>query len=336
MATLSEQFKKTLSNIEPESNDVKNAISAHEEVRKVLNQDSVLSKWGVDPILIGSYARDVTIRRVKDVDLFGRLTSAPEDLRPGEALDEFGRALTQAFNDRVEAQHRSFKVDFPDLGLAVDVVPARKKEDCWQIPSRPEERAKWIETNPIKFAQITTEINHDERFQLSGTGVYVPTVKLIRQIVKANLAEGAPGGFFFEVMTFWVFRRLMNSQLTYANYLSASLQGIAELFEEVLDSGLPDPTLDEKTIITKADAESQKRAAEKLSDLASLSTKAILEEDICRSALMWEKILGSNESGEVFDTPEQCKSAKSPFTSSVNLRTPGAPKVPAGTGRYAR
>ena len=33
-----------------------------------------LTRWDIDPVLIGSFSRAVSIQRVKDVDVFGRLT----------------------------------------------------------------------------------------------------------------------------------------------------------------------------------------------------------------------------------------------------------------------
>ncbi len=75
MATLATHFKTALSNIEP-SGDAKNAQSAHAEVTAALEADDLLVKLGVDPLLIGSYGRHASIRRVKDVDVFARLSKS--------------------------------------------------------------------------------------------------------------------------------------------------------------------------------------------------------------------------------------------------------------------
>ena len=66
------------------------ALRANDYLRKDL---------GVDPILIGSYGRDVSIRRVKDVDVFARLTKAGSDLRPGEVMDKFEGVLVSEFGE---------------------------------------------------------------------------------------------------------------------------------------------------------------------------------------------------------------------------------------------
>ncbi|MDP9333261.1 MAG: hypothetical protein M3Q30_08145 [Actinomycetota bacterium] len=90
------------------------AIAAHFEVRSVLATSDELRAHGLDDILIGSYARRVSIWPGKDVDLFGRLSlESVNSMAPDEAYEMFGRGL-QSFADqgRVTPQPRSFKVGF--------------------------------------------------------------------------------------------------------------------------------------------------------------------------------------------------------------------------------
>ena len=162
---------------------------------------------GIDPVLIGSYARQVSIKHVKDVDVFARLEKADDSLAPGVALDLFEEVLVDEYTeDRVERQHRSIKVDFPDFDLTVDAVPARPCGDNLEIPNKPEdaERAQWVETNPLKLNDLTEEANG--KFLLNGNGIYVPIVKLVRQVRRTWLGD-QPGGLFFELMTYWYFQK---------------------------------------------------------------------------------------------------------------------------------
>ncbi|WP_433496818.1 NucA/NucB deoxyribonuclease domain-containing protein [Sphaerimonospora sp. CA-214678] len=96
MATLATQFREALSAIEP-GDDAKHAEDAHKQVSKVLEADEKLRKLGVAPLLIGSYKRHVSIRRVKDVDVFARLTEADSSLRPCAILDHVTEVLDKAF-----------------------------------------------------------------------------------------------------------------------------------------------------------------------------------------------------------------------------------------------
>ena len=63
MATLPTQFGKALSAVEPDD-DATHAQDAHAQVSEVLEGDERLRGLGVDPVLIGSYKRHVSIKRV--------------------------------------------------------------------------------------------------------------------------------------------------------------------------------------------------------------------------------------------------------------------------------
>lgn len=336
MATLPEQFKKALSNIEPDSADVANAAAAHAEVRKVLQADSLLKGWGIDPILIGSYSREVSIRRVKDVDVFGRLTDPPADLRPGRVLDEFDRVLTAKYGSRVEPQHRSFKVDFLAYGLSVDAVPARPSGDHWEIPSRPDARGRWVPTNPTRLGELTSQMNSDYRFgKIGSQGAYVPTVKMIRQIRRNLLQKAPPGGLYLEICLYWVFERDMSSQTTWAGYLTKALEGLPKVLRDAANNGLEDPTLPDSIISTRATNAELRTAADAFAGAAELADDAIRDPDECEAAAKWGELFGANDDGTVFEPPAHCASRGAGQASSVRVRTPGAVRPPAGDGRYA-
>ncbi|MFD4197645.1 SMODS domain-containing nucleotidyltransferase [Amycolatopsis thermoflava] len=339
MATLATQFKAALSRIEPEV-DAENAAEAHKLVTAALKADDKLKRLGISTFLIGSYGRQVSIKRVKDVDVFVRLAKATDSLRPGEILDHVTDVLEDAFLGQVTRQHRSVMIDFPDFDLSVDVVIARPCVDHpaehWQIPEKIEEdgRATWIETNPIKMSELTTEANGD--FLLSGTGVYVPLVKLIRQI-RRTWVEAQPGGYYFEVLAYQAFQDLQPTENTVAGYLCVILREIADRLPDYVTEGPADPTLDERTITTKATQEQIEAAADRIAVAAQLAEDARDEGDICASALKWQELLGKTQQTDkpeyVFALPEACDAdgTEKPMGGLVK----GAPAVPAGRGRYA-
>lgn len=111
------------------------AIAAHVEVRGVLRASNELRKHGLDDILIGSYARHVSIWPGKDVDVFGRLTAdTPESISADSAYAMFGRALrTYADQDRLVPQPRSHKVEFgPGKYPSATSIRAAAKEYEWE------------------------------------------------------------------------------------------------------------------------------------------------------------------------------------------------------------
>ncbi len=331
MATLPTCFQQALHNIQP-AEDERNAADAHEQVSDALKTDPRLRELGVDPVLIGSYAREVSIKRVKDVDVFGRLANADDTLRPGHILDQFEQVLADEFGeDRVERQHRSIKTDFPDFDLCVDAVPARPYGDHWELPSRPGERARWVETNPTRLNELTTQVNKD--FILNGSGIYVPVVKLVRQTRRTWLGD-QPGGFYFEIMTYWAFENEQPSETSVAGYLTFALETIAAMLPEVATDGLDDPTLADKTITTKATAADFQTAKTKITKAAKLAQAALEERDECKAAVMWRALLGETTEGDqVFPIPDYCNADGS--RRSYPAVTTGATRVPAGSDRYA-
>jgi Second Messenger Oligonucleotide or Dinucleotide Synthetase domain len=331
VATLPTCFRQTLSDIQP-AEDEKNAAEAHEQVSDALKADRKLRELGIDPVLIGSYAREVSIKRVKDVDVFGRLTKADDTLDPGDALNQFERVLIARFGkERVQRQHRSLKTNLPDYDLCVDSVPARPRGNHWEIPNRPKERTRWVETNPTKLNELTTQVN--KAFTLNGNGIYVPTVKLIRQTRRTWLGD-QPGGFFFEILTYWVFVNDQPKATSVAGYLTFTLEKIADTLPQIAIDGLDDPTLPDKKISTKATAADFQTATTQIAEAATLARVALDEPDDCKAAVRWRDLLGKTSEGDdVFPLPEYCN------TDGTHKRyravTKGATRVPAGNDRYA-
>jgi hypothetical protein len=330
VAQLITQFEKACSNVEPESSDVKNAAAAHQAARDVLDNHPDLADKGIDTVLIGSYKRHVSIRRVKDVDVLSRTDGL--DMRASEALDLFERVLSadDAFGgDRVDRQDRSIKVTFPDYGLHVDAVPARPAADgdYWEIPDRDGE---WTSTNPEELTRLSSEMNNEY------DDLYVPIVKLIRQTRRANLGK-RPGGLYFEILTYHAFKAGLTGD-NLAQLYVAALRSVADQLQEVVDGGeVDDPTMDGEYIKVRVTAAQMKTAATKFGALATKAEKA-LEDETCPATLAFREILGRNSDDEwVFPMPAACNddgTAKSFSTLSASA-TAGDDDIPPGNRRFA-
>lgn len=239
----------------------------------------------------------------------------------------------------MERQHRSVKVDFPDYDLSVDVVIAGPCGDHWEIPERIEDdgRASWVETNPTKMTELTTEANktfllHDDE----DSGVYVPVVKLVRQ-VRRTLVDDQPGGYYFEVLTYHAFQDMQPSEKTIAACLTVILGWIADILPKLVEEGPADPTLAGKAIKTKATPGQIEAAGERFTEAADLAEQALNEEDPCRAARKWRELLGTTKNTataeQVFPLPDYCNADGTNKSRSAVIK--GAPAVPAGRDRYA-
>lgn len=314
MPQLSKQFTDALANVEPTDTDKSNAPCAHQEVREVLRDDQQLADWGLDPVLIGSYKRHVSIRRMKDVDLFGRLTALPDDIEPTELLAQFELALKSEFgSERVARQARSIQVEFPDLdGLYVDAVPARpwtspSGEEAWQLPKRGEDG--WQATNPEQLTRLSAELNaqFDER--------YVPVVKLLRQTRRSLMGKKRPGGLTVEIAAVLAFQSGDITGTTIGELYASALAKTGDTMYDafVLGRGLDDPTLsDEKVLVRGSDAD-KRQLAEAFVDAGAKAQQALNADadDKCQAARVIRDLLGKavDDQGAqdyVFPMPDDC------------------------------
>jgi len=334
VAILRSQFSEALESIEPSADDKANAPEAHKAVRSALTSAAELKEWGPNPVLIGSYKRDVSIRRVNDVDVFCRMDDIEDDVPASTVLDKFFKVLDAAFGTdddgkkRAKRQARSITIEFPEYDdLHVDAVPARKRSDgYWEIPTRD---GGWQTTNPEELTELKTAMND------TFTGDYVPLVKLVRQ-TRRTILGSRPGGLFAELA---LYDACVNIKVSKANltlgYVTA-LEAIADYLDDKVSWGrtLPDPTMPGHTLTFRATDNQWEAARDKFRAAATKAREAYGEEDSGKAAVKFRELLGKNGDGDlVFPMPAGYNEDGTKRTSAT-LVTPGASKVPAGDRRF--
>ena len=306
METLTKEFEEALTRVEVSGARRLRAQEAHVEVRGVLEADATLKGWGIDTVLIGSYARHTSIHPGKDVDVFSKLDSLDAQASPTTVFNTMRSVLVEEYGNRAEAQDRSIKVLFDDHdGFSIDAVPAVHMADRWGIPNRDtaawEGDSKWTETDPEKLTSLTTDLNR--RVLISGRGAYVPVVKLVRQTRRFHLGEEKPGGLYFELMTFWLFAGGLTAG-SWAELFAVTLRGIHEELRRAADDPVNDPAL-QRPFEPKPDPSELATASDRFDKLASKG-EAALHLDECAAAVQWRSILGTNDRGQVFPLPDGC------------------------------
>ena len=328
MAALTTEFDIALSRIEPSDADKENAPRAHQEVRAVLRAEEALAGYAIDPVLIGSYRRHVSIRRVKDVDVFCRLEELPGDVTPKALLDRFQDVLLDEYGvHRVTKQARSVQVAFPEFdGLYVDAVPARPVDGVWEIPQH--ESNDWQKTNPEQLTELSSSMN--ERYDR----LYVPTVKLLRQTRRALLGK-RPGGLFVELALLNACDRGLVNGKNRAEFFTSALEGVAVLVaEHASGTDMPDPTLPGATVHIRATDRELQRAKSEFEAAAAKSRVAYETDDRCGAALAFRELLGGNGEHEfVFPMPDDCTDDGQKKASAAPI-VAGDRTVPAGNRRY--
>ena len=332
MAILTNLFHQALRNIEPSDDDKDNAPKAHTQVRDALAKDDQVLGWGSDPILIGSYKRSVSIRRVKDVDVFCRLNDLPDGVGPADLLDHFHDVLAVAFGShRVGRQARSIKVAFPDFDdLHVDAVPARPRDDgTWEIPQHEPEEG-WQVTNPDALTTLSSKMNaaHQE--------FYVKNVKLLRQTRRTLLGTSRPGGLMVEMALYEAYRSGLVTGDCLAKQYVTGIEAVADLVADFVDAGtnIPDPTIDGANLSFRATDAEWRTAKDQFAAAATRARAALKESDPGLAAQGYRGLLGGNDDHEhVFPMPEGYNEDGTKRAERAPL-TPGDPHVPAGDQKF--
>jgi hypothetical protein len=308
METLPDQFKGALARIEL-GEKRKRVVAAQKEIRGYLEEDEQLCAWGVDTVLIGSYARHTAIYPGKDVDVFTKLTKLDTSADPNDVFEAVRRVLVAKYGDRAEPQSRSIKVTFPIDGeedFGVDVVPAVRMGSRWAIPRHdrelwksPDAGERWRETDPEKLTELSAKLN--DKVKVDGQGAYVPIVKLVRQTRRHHRGDEKPGGFYFELMTYWTFMADLEGD-SFAELFAATLRSLSTQLAS--STPLTDPVFD-KPYKPEPDPDDRAAAAALFADLA---TKAELALTLarCPAAALWREILGENDRGPCFPLPPGC------------------------------
>ena len=309
MANLRNQFAQALTNIEINGQKRKRAIDAHTEIRELLQQDNQLKEWGVEPLLIGSYGRDVAIYPGKDVDVFLRFTRLDTTAAPKAVFDAVWGVIVRKYgqygqgNGRAQQQARSVKVLFPDRDrvsggdFSVDAVPAVRRGELWAIPTKDQNRwvegeGRWVTTGAVRFGELSTDLNQAAS-KVGDRPAYKPIVKLVRQIRESHLGDKRPGGLYLEFVTFEAWRSGLVAGSEWDALLARTLQCIADRFHRAGVSPLLDPVLGTK-VDPPLSAAQVEEAAAIFGKLATAANRALSMNDT-DAATEWRKILGGND-----------------------------------------
>ena len=330
METLDNEFAQAVRNVTIRDEKLERAIAAHTEIRQLLEADPQLREWGIDTVLIGSYARLTARYPGKDVDVFLRFTALSVRHAPEKIYNAVERVLVAEYglkgvdqDGRVTRQARSLKIDFPypdeplsDNSFSIDAVPAVPWQEHWGIPNRDRDEwnndeRRWIKTNPVKFAADTNALATATWSPTVGeANAYRPIVRLLRQVRHVHLGDQRPGGLFTEVAAYYVWNDRLVTGTSWAELLTSTIEQVARRFVECAEKGLPDPVLG-TPMKPALEPWQWTGAAQTLSHLAAQAREA-LDSERCLAAKIWRDILGTNDRGQVLPLPDGCDAAGFP------------------------
>jgi hypothetical protein len=340
--TLKTEFGLAVQNVTISGVKAKRAISAHTEVRALLEADARLCNWGIDTILIGSYARHTARYPGKDVDVFLRFMRLSTAHDPADVYNAVAAVLIAKYGEkdvdpggRVTKQPRSLKIAFSDpaepdsdLSFSIDAVPAVPFGDHWGIPNRDTDRwqdpdHRWVLTSPIEFAERTEQLSTSDTSPTVGdANAYCPVVRLLRQVRHVHLGEERPGGLYTEVAAYYAWTEGRVTGDSWAELLANSLRHVAGGFRSAASAGLPDPVLS-TPMKPELLPEQWTHGADVFDALAAKAADALGSER-CRAAFLWRQILGDNDRGPVLPLPSGCDANGFPVSAIAAVTESGS------------
>jgi hypothetical protein len=325
------------------------AIAAHVEVRAVLHESASLHSHGLDDVLVGSYARKVSIWPGKDVDVFGRLTSETVgSISPDAAYTLFDDALAR-FDDqgRLTRQPRSLNVGFSrDRVPSVRSVRTAADQYGWE-QSRVSEVVANLDRLGFDFSvDVVPAVAWDGNYgipevgkpgpdadrQRTGGWLRTDPVQLLDRTCDRNrgLTIGGTGAFVPTVKTLKQIKaaHLKGAKPSFLYYEFALHEGFAsgeidgDSWADVTASALAflagrlgearpvcDPVLEQPYQPTPT-PDDVTTARRALDALARRANRAITTDNRCQAAIEWRHVLGGNHRTDaVFPLPSGCRAS---------------------------
>lgn len=282
--SISDDFAKFLSDIEPSSSTVKEISAAQKSLRDYLSSHEGYSSHCRSSYLTGSYAKLTAIRPAKDdgnrdVDVVVETDHSTDD-SPADVLEELRSALADT-SKYSTARVQTHSVGIQLSKLDIDVVPLAKEGESWYIGDV--DTGEWNRTNPKGHKKWSTEANEEH------DGKYKPVVKILKWWRREHCPEDSrwPKGITLEKM---VADNFPEETGPYGDLVASVFRSMHDRYSSDIASGIvpfiDDPTLPSNDLAASYSAEDFREFDGEL-----VLAIALLDE-IGSTNEVWRKILG--------------------------------------------
>ncbi|ARK26428.1 hypothetical protein SporoP37_16505 (plasmid) [Sporosarcina sp. P37] len=326
------QFKKLLSDIEPSQTTKNDASLGHKNLRKHLQDDDTFKVYRQTDFLSGSYKRNTAIRPRKkdgvvsrpDVDIIVVTNHTKYDGQQ-EVIDLLYDTLKPKY-PTIRKQARSVGIETNNVDMdVVPIIAPNGMDGTLYIPDRKKE--EWVETNPPKHTEWTTEVNTD-----SG-GQFKPLVKLMKWWRRQNpTIAKKPKGFVIECIAA---ECMDKDEKQYDELFVGCLEKIVEKYAFYIGlrmvPHIEDPGVSGNSVMNGITFEAFEGFYYKAKSHAEKGRNAIDETDKEKELKLWREIFGSR-----FPTIESANSS-SLLKNAVepSLSFPDRPVKPNKPGGFA-
>lgn len=231
MLTLGTHFEQLLRNVQPPQDRIEAAQTLPDKVREYLKEDEDFATVDPHSRLVGSYAQDLCVGDVKDVDFLVRVDGDPEHNEPQarrviqelrNTLDGLPEALgyVGATGIDIERARRSVHVYFEGLDFHLDVVPC-VAPDGFEKPLYVPDRGfnKWILSHPVGYINLLNDLNQEHGKKVKRL------IRLFKHFRNYHFRTRKPKSYWLGVLA--------------VHHVQGTLdmtKSLAELFRDLLDA----------------------------------------------------------------------------------------------------
>jgi hypothetical protein len=255
MLTLGTHFQALLDAIRPPDHRVRAAQVLPHPVRDYLADHSDFKTLSPHSILVGSYAQNMSVGDVKDVDFLVRMPGNPgandpeakaviRDLK--SALDDLPSALSYAGNAGIDIERarRSVHVYFESQDFHLDVVPCIAPNgfgDVIYVPDRGFN--EWIPSHPVGYIALLNQLDNDNGAKVKPLG------RLLKHFRNFQMKTRQPKSYWLGALLVYHVRESLDMTealpVLFRDLLDAIYNKFSPIYGRTDDAtpNLPDPVL---------------------------------------------------------------------------------------------
>jgi hypothetical protein len=248
--------------------------------------------------LCGSYDRKTAIELIPDVDVLVFVPDEHEKRTPNAILRELHGVLKDYPNGGavdLRGQRRSVRLELPEDGLCLDIVPAILKDGFdgpLLVPDRPQ--GAWIPSDPLGYAKRLTEVNQNQG------GKLVPLIKLLKGWRDEHLVYRRPKSYVLEVILLYAVEEglLVLRDRSRAENVRDVFTHIAEKYADLMDNGSASPRIRDPqvtdTYITRGwSREHFETFMRRLREARRAADRAIATDNEATAIEEWKRVFGT-------------------------------------------
>lgn len=286
-------FDNFVRDIEPSKTTKARASKAHTTLRDFLSNHDTFKGVHVRTFLSGSYKRDTAIRPQKngedverpDVDIIV-VTNHSLDDSPADVVELLHKTLKEEY-EVIRKQQRSVGIETTDADM--DVVPVIEPVGHGgKLYIADRKLEEWIETNPPKHTEWTTEVN------TRADGRFKPLVKMVKWWRHQNpTVSKKPKGFVLECFTA---ESMSLIEKHYGELFVGTLESFVSAYARHISQGqvsfIADPGVPGNSVTTGLSFAAFEGFYNKAKAHAETGRKALDEEDADKAVALWRQIFG--------------------------------------------